>query len=264
MKPVSIAPFGARSLSEGSAFEGALERLLESSGVGRPGFAVPRPVLAVPRPDEGRDPLTNLANRASFLARLARSTAPEWCVEGLFVLLLDVDGFRSINERFGYEAADALLAEMGARLKRRLRPGDTLARFGADSFAVLLAGFKSGEDVTDVVLRLQAEMSAPCVVDGRELRPQVSVGVAIGQPGARPEQIVRDAERALARAQLLGQSGASPYPAETNAREGPLQRIETALRRALEQDEFRVRYRPTVRRKEGSVPAFEIVLFKRG
>src|SRR5205823_1299804 len=108
MKPVSLAPFEVRSLpAERSGFEGALERLLESSGVGRQGFAVPRPVLAVPlrAPLDARDPLTKLANRASFLARLARSTAPEWCVEGLFVLLLDVDGFRGLNERFGYEAA---------------------------------------------------------------------------------------------------------------------------------------------------------------
>jgi diguanylate cyclase (GGDEF)-like protein len=283
MKPVSITSLDVRSLpGERSGSEEALERLLQTRGVGVRTLTVERAVVTVPREPEllapvpcprttlpeGEcmqvfDPLTKLASRASFLARLRRSTAPEWCVEGLFVLLLDVDDFRGINERFGYEAADELLVAIGVRLRRRLRPSDTLARFGADSFAVLLGGIRSGEDVTRVAERLQGELAEPFALDGKEMRVHASVGVAMGSAGVRAEAIVRDAERALARAQLLGRASGPPLAREADAREGPLQRIETALRRALDQEEFRARYRPTVLRKEGSVPGFEIVLFKR-
>jgi diguanylate cyclase (GGDEF)-like protein len=264
MKPVSITSLDVRSLpGERSGSDEAPERLLETSGVGLRTLTVERAVVTVPREPELLDPLTKLASRSAFLARLRRSTAPEWCVEGLFMLLLDVDDFRGINERFGYEAADEVLVEIGVRLRRRLRPSDTLARFGADSFAVLLGGIRSGEDVARVAERLQAELAEPFVPDGKELRARASVGVAMGSAGTRAEAIVRDAERALARAQLLGQASGPPLPREADAREAPLQRIETALRRALDQEEFRSRYRPTVLRKEGSVPGFEIVLFKR-
>ena len=210
-----------------------------------------------------RDDLTGMASRSLFLSRLRRSTAPGWCVDGLFVLLVDIDAFREVNERYGYDAADELIVEAAARLKKRLRPSDLLARFGGDEFAVLVRGMRSGSDVTRMAERLQAELSVPFARDSGEVRLSASVGVAMGLPGTAPEHIIRDAERALARAKLLGGAGCELFVGEADAREGPLQRMETALRRVLEQEEFRARYRPTVRRKDGSVPGFEIVLFRR-
>ena len=209
------------------------------------------------------DELTGLATRSGFLARLQRSVAPGWCIEGLFVLLLDLDRFREINDRYGYTVADRLLAEVGARLKRRLRPTDVVARFGPDEFAVLLAGVGSGREVAGIAERLLRELEPPVEVDLQRLKASASIGVAMGVAGERPEDMVRNAERALARAKLLGRSNYQIFQSETAARETSLQQVETALRRALDQEEFRSRFRPTVVRKEGSVASFEVLLWRR-
>jgi len=251
-------------------------RPMEVKEVPRP--EVPRP--EAPRPEVPRtkarvaktrrrakptptDELTGLATRSGFLARLQRSVAPDWCIEGLFVLLLDIDRFRELNDRIGYGGGDQLLIEVGTRLKRRLRPTDVVARFGPDEFAVLLAAVPSGRDVARVAERLLGELEPPVDLEGRLVKPAASIGVAMGTAGERPEDVVRNAERALSRAKLLGKSNYQIFRTDTAARETSLQEVETALRRALDQEQFRARFRPTVLRKEGSVASFEVVLWRR-
>lgn len=269
MKPVSMpsadvcaAPFDASDFEE--QFTSPRETSAEpTTAVVAPRRLARMPALVVPEEDGPLDALTQVSSRTRFLSRLARSTAPTWCVEGLFVLLFDLDGFHDVNERFGYEAADRLLIEMAARLKLRLRPNDLVARFGPDAFAVMMGGIRSGEDATRVAERLRAELGLPFVWQGQEMTTTASVGIAMCTSGARPEHVIRDAERALARARLVGPAG-GPIISESDVRGDSLHSLETALRRVLEQEEFRARYRPTVLRKEGSVPGFEIVLFRRG
>src|SRR5438552_14552808 len=97
------------------ALDERLTRLL-AADLGVRATITSRPPRGVdPRPDAQsteRDDLTNLATRTLFLSRLRRSIAPEWCVEGLSVLLFDINGFREINERYGYDLADRLLVEV--------------------------------------------------------------------------------------------------------------------------------------------------------
>jgi diguanylate cyclase (GGDEF)-like protein len=216
------------------------------------------------RPDQtGDDAVTGLFSRAVFLARLRRGTGPRWCAEGLFVLLIDIDRFREINDRVGFAGGDQVLSEVAARLRRRLRPSDTLARFGADQFATLLYGVPSGEQAARIVDRLLGELSPPIEVEGRSLDVRATAGIAVGVPGARPEDLVREAERALGRARVLVRSARRTRPGPVDPEEDSLLQVEAALRRALDQDEIRARYRPTVLRRDGKVPGFEVVLWRR-
>lgn len=218
-----------------------------------------------PVPLEGprRDAVTDLPGRDVFLARLRRCTAPRWCVEGLFVLLVDLERFREVNDRLGFAGGDKVLAEMASRLRRRVRPSDTVSRFGPDEFAVLLAGVKSGEDATRVAERLVRELAAPFEIQGHCLTARASIGIALGVAGARPEDIVREAERALGRAKVLGRSNPPAALTGVDGDEAALLYVETALRRALDEEEIHARYRPTVLRKDGRVPGFEVVLWRR-
>jgi diguanylate cyclase (GGDEF)-like protein len=209
------------------------------------------------------DVVTGLPGRDVFLARLRRCTAPHWCVDGLFVLLIDLERFREINDRLGFAGGDRVLAEMAARVRRRIRPSDSASRFGPDEFAVLLSGVQSGPDATRVAERLVRELAAPFEIQGHTLTARASIGIALGVAGARPEDIVREAERALGRAKVMGRSSVPAARAGQDADEASLLFVETALRRALEEEEIHARYRPTVRRKDGRVPGFEIVLWRR-
>jgi len=244
-------------LREGDGVAGTVAVALEARA------ALP-PVPDEPLPNgEGLDMLTGLPGRTIFLDRLRRCTAPGWCAEGLFVLLVDLDRFKEINERYGFAGGDLLLAAVAARLKGRLRSSDTIARFGPDAFAILLARVRSGQDAADVAERLLAELAAPFDIQGRLVSASACIGIAAGLAGARPEDVLRDAERALARAQVLGRPACQTVPAGGDAREASLQQVETILRRALDQAEIVTHYRPTVLRKEGKVPGFDVVLWRR-
>ena len=172
------------------------------------------------------DPLTGLPNRAAFQTR---ATALLAAVEpGAFaaVLLLDLDGFKPVNDTYGHAAGDELLVVMGQRFTAAMRPGDFVARLGGDEFGIVLGGLTEPEQSDEVAARLITAALEPVPTDDAVLRVQASVGIALAT-GATLTELVKTADRALYAAKAAGRcrahrDGAAPdRTLRTGAAAGP-------------------------------------------
>ncbi len=191
------------------------------------------------------DPLTGLPNRALFADRtehavLVRGRSVEL---GVGVLFLDLDDFKTVNDSLGHASGDTLLRAVGIRLVDALRPGDTVARFGGDEFAVLLEDLTSHEEAALVAERIADVLRVPFVVDGREMFITASIGIAFGHDA---EELLRSADVAMYRAKAAGKAHYAFYePAMDDAAHTRLQ-LTADLRRASFRGEFVLEYQPTV------------------
>jgi diguanylate cyclase (GGDEF)-like protein/PAS domain S-box-containing protein len=194
------------------------------------------------------DPITELPNRSVFLDRLGQLLErAETHGQVAAVLVLNLDRFKVINDSLGHEAGDALLWGAGRRLIEAVRPGDTVARLDADSFAILLDDINTVDDVAPLVDKLQAGFAEPFRVKGEELYSTVSMGVSIWPgDGDTAEVLLQNAEVAMSRAKQRGRARCEYYESAMNAHAAKRIALETGLRRALEREEFVLYYQPKV------------------
>ena len=165
--------------------------------------------------DIGRhDPLTGAGSRAALDAALQQLRDMPPRNGATAVLMLDLDGFRQINERFGHAGGDAALREMAARLRRTLRPRDLLARLGGDEFALLCHGITDPRATAAVEARLRTAMADTFAVDGVVVPLRISIGAAVfPADGADPDTVLAVADArlsALKRGQADGPALATP------------------------------------------------------
>src|ERR1039457_1522664 len=224
------------------------------------------------------DGLTNLPNRALFLDRLqhALTLSKRHSNYKFAVLLIDVDEFKVINDSLVHRAGDELLIQIGQRLKDSVRradmvsrprmngvPGrltndDTLARLGGDEFAILLDDIRAPIEAVRVAERVQAELAAPFVVHQQEIVISASIGIASStSPHTRAEDLVRDADIAMYRAKRTGKARCEVSDPAMHASAVKRLRLETDLRKALDQGEFRVYYQPIVSLQTDKITGFE-------
>ncbi len=144
------------------------------------------------------DPLTGLPNRALFRARLDRAVRAG--ASGA-LLLLDLDGFKQVNDSQGHEAGDRLLVELGARLRGAARADDTVARLGGDEFVILVTAAADAEPLAERLVGLLAE---PVELGGGPVRLGCSVGISFLGPGATSDVVLRQADLAMYRAKACG------------------------------------------------------------
>ncbi|GAA2857284.1 hypothetical protein Acy02nite_66590 [Actinoplanes cyaneus] len=207
------------------------------------------------------DSLTQLANRALFRDRAA--AALERTV-ALTVLHLDLDGFKRVNDSLGHLAGDQLLVEVADRIKGCVRAEDVVARFGADEFAVLIET-ASAEEGEFVARRILEDLDLPVEVGARNIHVRASIGLAQASlldedDEDRAEQLLRNADLAMHHAKAAGGSGCTSYRAQM--RDGLIERLELEndLRAALENQELRLHYQPTVDLDTSQVVGFEALV----
>jgi diguanylate cyclase (GGDEF)-like protein/excisionase family DNA binding protein len=207
-----------------------------------------------------RDPVTGLPTRETLIQRVvdALSAPPAGTVrEPVAVILLDVDRFEIVNESLGHAAGDRVLRDIGQRISRVLGTADTVARFGGDTFALLLPGVDSDAALA-FAERVQHELKPPFDLDGRTWFISASMGIAVGAPGSTGGgDVLQEAEIALV--------GAKRDPAQRIAMYDPLRSrhalqrldVEAELWTALDRDELTVHYQPILDLRTSRVVGFE-------
>jgi diguanylate cyclase (GGDEF)-like protein len=194
------------------------------------------------------DPLTGLANRALLMERLAQALArTERRPSSVAVLFLDIDRFKTINDNFGHEVGDSVLACIGDRLRKALRPEDMASRFGGDEFVVLCEDLEDDRHVVTIAERIGRSISEPISLEVGEVVVTTSIGIAAARGiGDRPEVLLRDADAAVYRAKERGRDRFEFFDQRMRARLLGRSRRESELRHAIDAGELRLYYQPLV------------------
>jgi diguanylate cyclase (GGDEF)-like protein len=173
------------------------------------------------------------------------------------VLFLSLDHLGGVNESLGHRAGDLLLAAAVERLQAALRPGDTLARIGGGSFAVLLDDCGSLEGALAAAGRLRGRLEQTLSLGGDDMEPSACLGLALGGAGTLASVLLREAEAALQRARSQGRGQLVASDGRLHAEASERLAIEHGLRRAVERDEIWVAYQPVVSLENGALRGFE-------
>jgi diguanylate cyclase (GGDEF)-like protein/PAS domain S-box-containing protein len=194
------------------------------------------------------DPLTGLPNRTLAIDRLAQALARRHRERiDLAVFVLDVDGFKLINDSLGHAAGDEVLLELAPRLTATLRMTDTVARLGGDEFVVICPDVDGPRGATDVAERLRGAIARPLSLSSGEHYFSVSIGGTLAATKTdTPESLLGDADAAMYRAKARGRGGYELFDEAMRTALMARVRTETELRRALAGDELEVYYQPVI------------------
>ncbi len=207
------------------------------------------------------DALTGLANRTLFHSRIGHIVNPRRRADNrAAVVVVDLDGFKEINDALGHAAGDDLLIELSRRLEAGLRTSDTVARLGGDEFGVLLPEVRNRDDVLHAVERLKTAIETPFALQGLSLSLEASIGIALyPEDGDDVETLLRRADAAMYHAKDEGSSWAF-YDASHIRHGTPRVTLMGELRRALERHELVLYYQPKAILADGGVHAVEALL----
>jgi diguanylate cyclase (GGDEF)-like protein/PAS domain S-box-containing protein len=206
------------------------------------------------------DSLTGLPNRALFRDRLDQALARgKRSSELVAVLLVDLDGFKQVNDSLGHDAGDQLLREVGQRFKRIVRESDTVARFGGDEFALLLE-YVTEPDVVLLARRLLDGVAEPVVIGAHEVALGASIGIVLDSGSGHSEELVRDADVAMYAAKDGGRNRYEIFHPEMAIKAGELLGIEHELRVGLQRGEFSLHYQPEVELATNRIVGAEALL----
>ncbi len=205
------------------------------------------------------DALTGLPNRNLLADRIEQAIHQAHRDGGQVALLfIDLDRFKNINDSLGHAVGDTVIREVGARLSRALREGDTIARLGGDEFAVVLSGI--GHGIALIAEKLLRGIAPPITAGGHELFVSGSIGIAVYPgDGKTQEELLKNADTAMYRAKHEGNTFRF-YQREMNQLATVRLDMEARLRKALEREEFLLYYQPQVDIASGRIAGVEALL----
>jgi diguanylate cyclase (GGDEF)-like protein len=206
------------------------------------------------------DPLTGAPNRALLFDRMEQALSATNADGGtVALLLLDLDGFKVVNDTMGHDAGDALLRRVAQRLQACVRPSDVVARLGGDEFAILIedATPASAAGLASVVVKAVAETTA---VDDRVVRTRASAGLYLAEPGADVAVALRNADIAMYAAKERGGDRFEVFEAGLYEAFVARHRLEVELREATSKGELLVYYQPVIRLADGGVDGVEALV----
>ena len=234
-----------------------------------PGFSIER----FATPSSGRNP-----RRSSRTWRTTISS-PRWPTVGCFTKGFpgfgsreapgypydraspQLDRFKSINESFGYQAGDALLKEVGNRLKESVREFETLARLGGDEFAIILDDLEHEQEATVLAQRVLDTLASPFRVNGQEAIVTGSMGIAFyPENGDTIDQLLKCADSAMHRSKERGRNSYQIFSEEMHSEVLTRMSLERDLRHALERNEFRLHYQPQLSLEDNELLAVEALV----
>ena len=205
------------------------------------------------------DALTGLPNRVLFVERVAaaydraRSEEAEF---GPTVLVLDLDGFKNVNDTWGHAAGDDVLVGVADRIRQAIRPVDTPARLGGDEFAILLD--ERSADVGEMAAeRIAMAFSEPFTIRDQSVVIRPSVGIAVAERGVSAEQLLRNADVAMYAAKADEVRHMASYEADTHQATRRRRELSLELDGALRHHGIELRFQPVVSLADGTIRGFE-------
>ncbi len=208
------------------------------------------------------DVLTGLPNRVLLQDRLGQAVAyANRSGHPLWVMLIDLDRFKFVNDSLGHKAGDLLLKTVAGRLQDSVRESDTVARLSGDEFVALLTEYPDEALTPQVTERIMRAVAQPVLLEGKEFFVTCSIGVAVHQADGTPAQhLIEHADIAMYRAKKLGRNNTQFYQPSMNEEALERLRIEGALRQALERDELVLYYQPQLDLDSGRIVGMEALL----
>ena len=207
------------------------------------------------------DALTGLPNYGAFQKALVEANENRAYHEGIALLFIDLDNFKKLNDNFGHRAGDELLRVVAQRLQNAAGGGDFVSRVGGDEFVVILTGLVSPEQAKESADRIIESMSQPLALEGQDMRPVVSAGLAFSSHRELDAQtLVEDADRTMLHAKRSRHRGGSNGDSSVSISSHRSTRTNDIVARAIQNNRLILAFQPIVNLAEGRIWAFEALV----